>query len=151
MKTDTILVTDATAYVGGRLIPVLLKAGYRVRAMARSLQKMGSRPWAGHDRAERIEADVLNLEPLKVAVRGCRIAYYLVHSMIAQVELRMLSKFLPKGVAGILYWYALYPFHHWIFYGMLKGIAKSINRPILKGPERYTPESQSPCEYSTGD
>ena len=36
MNTDLILVTGATGYVGGRLIPALLEAGYRVRAMARN-------------------------------------------------------------------------------------------------------------------
>ena len=35
-----ILVTGATGYVGGRLIPALLQAGYRVRAMARSVEKL---------------------------------------------------------------------------------------------------------------
>ena len=48
MNSDPILVTGATGYVGGRLIPALLDAGYWVRAMGRSLEKMGCRPWAGH-------------------------------------------------------------------------------------------------------
>jgi len=34
MKSDSILVTGGTGYVGGRLIPRLLKAGYRLHAMA---------------------------------------------------------------------------------------------------------------------
>jgi hypothetical protein len=68
-----------------------------------------------------------------------------------RVELQMLSKFLPKGIAGTLYWYILYPFHHWIFFGMLKGIAKSINRPIVNGPERYTAEIHPTCETSAGN
>ena len=33
MKSDPILVTGATGYVGGRLIPALLAAGYRVGGM----------------------------------------------------------------------------------------------------------------------
>ena len=57
-----------------------------------------------------------------------------------QTELQMLSRFLPKGLFGILYWYGLYPFHQWIFYGMLKGIAGAIGKPIVKGPERFTPK-----------
>ncbi len=44
MNGKPILVTGATGYVGGRLIPALLDAGYRVRAMGRSLDKMGCRP-----------------------------------------------------------------------------------------------------------
>jgi hypothetical protein len=62
-----------------------------------------------------------------------------------KVELQMLSRFLPKGLAGILYWYALYPFHQWIFYGMLKAIARSINKPIASGPERFTPKLHTSC------
>jgi len=86
MKSDIILVTGATGYVGGRLIPALLDADYRVRAMGRSLDKIGCRPWAGHSRVELVQGDVLAFESLKKAVSGCRAAYYLVHSMIAQKE-----------------------------------------------------------------
>jgi uncharacterized protein YbjT (DUF2867 family) len=86
MNSDPILVTGATGYVGGRLIPALLDAGYRVRAMGRSLDKIGCRPWAGHSQVELVQGDVLNLESLKKAASGCRAAYYLVHSMIAQKE-----------------------------------------------------------------
>jgi len=81
-----ILVTGATGYVGGRLIPALLEAGYRVRAMARNPAKMGCRPWVGNSRVELVQGDVLDLESLKQAACGCRAAYYLVHSMIAQKE-----------------------------------------------------------------
>jgi len=86
MKSAPILVTGATGYVGGRLIPALLDAGYRVRAMGRSLGKIGCRPWAGHSRVELVQGDVLDLDSLKAAAAGCRSAYYLVHSMIAQKE-----------------------------------------------------------------
>ena len=86
INLDPILVTGATGYVGGRLIPALLAAGYRVRAMARNLGKMGCRPWAGHSRVELVQGDVLDLDSLKKAASGCRAAYYLVHSMIAQKE-----------------------------------------------------------------
>ena len=86
MKSDPILVTGATGYVGGRLIPALLEAGYRVRAMARNLDKVGCRPWVSHSRVELVQGDVLDLESLKQASAGCHAAYYLVHSMIAQKE-----------------------------------------------------------------
>ena len=62
-----------------------------------------------------------------------------------QVELQMLSRFLPRGLAGILYWYGLYPFHQWIFFGMLKAIAKFIDKPIVAGPERFTPKLPTSC------
>jgi uncharacterized protein YbjT (DUF2867 family) len=62
-----------------------------------------------------------------------------------RAELQMLSRFLPKGLAGILYWYVLYPFHEWIFYGMLKAIAKSIDKPMASDPERFTPKLHTTC------
>ena len=86
MKSDPVLVTGATGYVGGRLIPALLEAGYRVRAMARNLDKMACRPWAGDPRVELVQGDALDLESLKKAASGCGDAYYLIHSMIAQKE-----------------------------------------------------------------
>ncbi len=86
MKSDPILVTGATGYVGGRLVPALLDAGFHVRAMARSLEKLGCRPWAGHPDLELVQGDVLDLASLKQAASGCQAAYYLVHSMIAQKE-----------------------------------------------------------------
>ena len=31
----------------------------------------------------------------------------------------------PFGLGGLLYWYLLYPVHHFVFQGMLKEIAKA--------------------------
>jgi uncharacterized protein YbjT (DUF2867 family) len=85
MKNDKpVLVTGATGYVGGRLIPALLGAGYRVRAMGRSLEKLACRPWGHHPNVALAKGDVLDSESLKKALSGCGAAYYLVHSMIAQ-------------------------------------------------------------------
>ena len=39
MDHDFVLVTGATGYVGGRLIPALLESGYHVRAMARNIDQ----------------------------------------------------------------------------------------------------------------
>ena len=86
MHSKPVLVTGATGYVGGRLIPDLLDKGYRVRAMARSLAKLGCRPWAQHPHVTLVEGDVLDVVSLTKAAKGCWAAYYLVHSMIAQKE-----------------------------------------------------------------
>jgi uncharacterized protein YbjT (DUF2867 family) len=83
-SSPPILVTGATGYVGGRLIPALLQAGYPVRAMGRSLEKLACRPWAGHPGVELVRGDALDSASLEAAAAGCEIAYYLVHSMIAQ-------------------------------------------------------------------
>ena len=81
MKIGPVLVTGSTGYVGGRLVPLLLSEGYRIRAMGRTLAKLAARSWARHPMVELVEADVTNLESLKSACRGCWAAYYLVHSM----------------------------------------------------------------------
>ena len=76
-----ILVTGATGYVGGRLAPRLLAAGRRVRAVGRSLDKLACRPWAAHPNVELVKGDVQDASSLYQALKGCRAAFYLVHSM----------------------------------------------------------------------
>ena len=39
------------------------------------------------------------------------------------VELQQTAFFIPDGLAGILYWYSVLPFHNVVFNGMLRGIA----------------------------
>ena len=78
-----VLVTGSTGYIGGRLVPRLVRAGYRVRCFSRSRRKMQSRPWAHDDHIELIEGDALEIEDLKRAMQGCTSAYFLIHSMIA--------------------------------------------------------------------
>lgn len=78
-----VLVTGATGYVGGRLVPRLLEAGYRVRCLARSPRKLTDRSWARDPNVEILTGDVGDEPRLVPAMHGCRAAYYLVHSMIA--------------------------------------------------------------------
>ncbi|MFD4584615.1 SDR family oxidoreductase [Streptomyces sp. NPDC087659] len=73
------LVTGATGYVGGRLVPELLDAGFRVRCMARSPEKLRDHPWAG--RVETVRGDVTDPDSLDDALTGVDVAYYLVHGL----------------------------------------------------------------------
>jgi len=84
MGDKCVLVTGATGYVGGRLVPLLLDNGYRVRVMGRSLDKLACRPWAHHPRVALVQADMLDPSSLNQAAEGCWAAFYLVHSMKAQ-------------------------------------------------------------------
>ncbi len=77
----TICVLGATGYVGGRLVPLLLEKGWRVRAVGRSSFKLGCRPFASHERCEIAEADLFDPDSVRKALKGCFAAYYLVHSM----------------------------------------------------------------------
>ena len=72
-----ILVTGATGYVGGRLVPRLLEKGYKVRCLARDASRLKNR-WNG---AEIFQGDVLDEGSLKKALKGIDTAYYLIHSM----------------------------------------------------------------------
>lgn len=74
-----ILVTGPTGYIGGRLVPRLLEAGYRVRVLARDPARLQGRAWLGQ--VEVITADVLQPETLNPAFEGVWAAYYLVHGL----------------------------------------------------------------------
>lgn len=74
-----VLITGATGYVGGRLVPHLLQRGYRVRILARDPVRVQGRPWL--DRVEVYQGDMLDPETLAPALEGIDAAYYLIHSM----------------------------------------------------------------------
>jgi uncharacterized protein YbjT (DUF2867 family) len=80
---DLIAVTGATGYVGGRLVPALLEASYRVRCLVREPRKLDSRPWRHDPRVEVIAGDLADTAAVARSLQGCRAAYYLVHSMVA--------------------------------------------------------------------
>ena len=76
-----ILVTGATGYVGGRLLPLVVEDGWRVRCLARQPERLPSRVPAG---VEVVPGDVLDAASLPPAMQGVEAAYYLVHSMGAR-------------------------------------------------------------------
>lgn len=80
-----ILIAGASGYVGARLVPRLLEAGYHVRALARTPAKISSHPWGNHPCLQIIQGDVLDCHSLQLALNGCSVAFYLVHSMTSAV------------------------------------------------------------------
>jgi uncharacterized protein YbjT (DUF2867 family) len=74
-----VLVLGATGYVGGRLVPELLQAGYRVRCMTRTPQELSSTGLA-HD-VDVVEGDLSDLSSMGEAFVGVDQVVYLVHSL----------------------------------------------------------------------
>jgi uncharacterized protein YbjT (DUF2867 family) len=73
------VVTGATGYVGGRLVPRLLDHGQAVRALARNPDKLTTIPW--RDDVEVVRGDLGDADSLTAAFDGADVVYYLVHSM----------------------------------------------------------------------
>lgn len=73
------LVTGATGYIGGRLVPRLLADGFAVRALARTPDKLASVPW--RDKIEIARGDLTDADSLADAFTDVDVVYYLVHSM----------------------------------------------------------------------
>ena len=78
-EVGLVLVTGATGYIGGRLVPELVHRGYKVRVMVRSYSAEYHKQWPG---AEVIVADATNVDQLKKALDNVSVAYYLIHSML---------------------------------------------------------------------
>ncbi|RLV54574.1 SDR family oxidoreductase [Aeromicrobium phragmitis] len=73
------LVTGATGYVGGRLVPELIDAGHDVRVLVRDPRKARGHAWA--DRVEIIQGDATSPADIARAMEGVDVLYYLLHSI----------------------------------------------------------------------
>lgn len=73
------LVTGSTGYVGGRLVRELLNAGWQVRVLARTPEKLRDVPWS--TQVEIFAGDAQDREAVTRAMDGADVAYYLLHSL----------------------------------------------------------------------
>lgn len=73
-----VLVTGATGYIGGRLVPRLIARGHTVRCVARDPDRLAGRDWPG---VEIVQGDLADAAVLPAVLAGIDVAYYLVHSM----------------------------------------------------------------------
>ena len=69
------------------------------------------------------------------------LSFHLKQKGDGSTELQQVARFLPRGLFGILYWYVVLPFHFYVFNGMLRGVAEASGKTILRGPEKFKPET----------
>ena len=97
IKTQNIkvLVTGATGYIGGRLIPRLLANNIKVRVLVRDKDKIKNKSWINN--VEIFEGDLTKLETLKDLCDGIEQAFYLIHSMTSSEEYIELDRLAVKN------------------------------------------------------
>ena len=108
-----IAIAGATGYIGGRLAPSLLEAGFSIRCLVRSPRKLEGRDWTQNPRVEIRESNLDDIPALTAALTNCQVAFYLVHSMMsaggeyAEHDLRLAKAFATAahdaGVKRIIY------------------------------------------------
>ena len=74
-----ILVTGATGYIGGRLIPLLLEKGHKIRVLVRDPKQISGRSWEKN--VEIIKGSIQDIDTIEKCVAGVDAAYYFIHSM----------------------------------------------------------------------
>ena len=82
LMNKPVMVLGATGYVGGRLVPLLLEQGWKVRAVGRSDQKIKARSWGNHSNLQIIVADALDTTVLADAMQDCIAVFYLIQSIM---------------------------------------------------------------------
>jgi len=92
-----VLVTGATGYLGGRLVPRLIDAGHTVRVLVRNPRKLRDVPW--RDDVETVVGDLTDAETLTDAVADIDALYYLVHAMGAKGDFEEAEKRSATNVA----------------------------------------------------
>jgi uncharacterized protein YbjT (DUF2867 family)/tryptophan-rich sensory protein len=112
----TALVTGATGYIGGLLVPRLLAGGWTVRVLTRRRSSLDEAPW--RDDVEVVEGDASSAADLGTALHGIRVAYFLIHSMgdaedFAEHDRKLAHTFADAaraaGVRRIVYLSGLHP------------------------------------------
>jgi uncharacterized protein YbjT (DUF2867 family) len=111
-----ILVTGATGYIGGRLVPRLIEQGHTVRVLVRNPDRLTDVPWASD--VEIVKGDLTQLVDVADALAGIEVLYYLAHAMASggdfergeEIAARNAARAArEQGVSRIVYLGGLHP------------------------------------------
>ncbi|QGN58258.1 NAD(P)H-binding protein [Nostocoides sp. HKS02] len=94
----TALVTGATGYIGGALVPGLLEAGWSVRVLTRDRSRLEGQSWLQD--VEVAEGDASRAADVRNALAGVDVAYYLLHSMDGRGDFVARDRELATTFAG---------------------------------------------------
>lgn len=132
-ENSKVLVTGATGYIGGRLVPKLLKLGYQVRVFVRNPERLAGRSWLKD--VEVVTGDVLNTDSLPAAMSGIQYAYYLIHSM---------------GSGRDFHEYDINAAHHFASHAKMAGVERIIYLGGLGNPNESL-STHLTSRHETGD
>lgn len=93
-----VLVTGATGYIGGRLVPRLIGAGHEVRVFARRPERLRDVPWAAD--VDVVAGDLADRASVDAAMAGVEVVYYLVHSMGVHDEFESTELTIARNIAA---------------------------------------------------
>lgn len=91
------VVTGASGYVGGRLVPRLLEHGHDVTVIVRDLNRLDDVPWK--DSVRVVVGDLADAATVREAVSGQEVLYYLIHSMSSTKDFDQLESHIAQTVA----------------------------------------------------
>jgi hypothetical protein len=128
VSRESTLVSGATGYVGGRLVPRLLAAGHRVRCLVRDPHDLRVGDALDFWRVEAVEPARLLRLRAEMKVPGRAWLQFETLPRDGGTLLVQTAYFAPKGLPGLLYWYSLYPVHGAIFSGMIAALAAEASR-----------------------
>jgi uncharacterized protein YbjT (DUF2867 family) len=93
-----VLVTGATGYIGGRLVPRLIGAGHDVRVLVRQPERLRDAPWAAS--VDVVAGDLGDRAAVDRAMDGIEVVYYLVHSMGGRGDFESIELEIARNVAA---------------------------------------------------
>jgi uncharacterized protein YbjT (DUF2867 family) len=92
-----VVVTGASGYIGGRLVPRLLEAGHTVRVVVRNPDRLADVPWAAA--VEIVRGDLTIPADVEAIVSGMDALYYLVHAMGTAGDFEKTEELAARNVA----------------------------------------------------